>query len=315
MMHGQKDSTRRRFLAASVSGLAGARYLIGAADAAGRDASPAPPKRGLRDSLFVMDCWFWRSKLTPKEQVELLAALGCRGMSWCLINEKLWAQFPEVLRLLDTNKLDLAAVYVPHDIRQTMPDRRLMDLIRSLKGRKTLIWLGLTSTKDRPSSRDGDGHAVKLVRQVADVAAAAGLGVSLYHHAGFWLERVGDAVRVAQLAERDNVGATLNLYHWLKVEGPGSMEPMMKVFVPHLSCVTINGSVSKASRVPVEQAILPLGEGNYDVGVFVKTLVRLGYTGPIGLQGYGISGDVRGKLKRSVRVWRTLADSIQSTGT
>ena len=36
---------------------------------------------------------------------------------------------------------------------------------------------------------------------------------------------------------------------------------------------------------------------------FLKTLDDAGYTGPVGLQAYGIGGDVHDNLKRSIAAW------------
>jgi hypothetical protein len=42
------------------------------------------------------------------------------------------------------------------------------------------------------------------------------------------------------------------------------------------------------------------------VGGFLKTLKGLGYKGPVGLQCYGIGGDARDHLARSMAAWRKL---------
>jgi hypothetical protein len=36
---------------------------------------------------------------------------------------------------------------------------------------------------------------------------------------------------------------------------------------------------------------------------FLKTLGEAGYTGPVGLQAYGIGGDAHDNLKRSIEAW------------
>jgi len=57
-----------------------------------------------------------------------------------------------------------------------------------------------------------------------------------------------------------------------------------------------------------------LDRGSFDVRQLLKALNELGYTGPIGLQGYGIGGDVYENLKRSMEAWRRFsADSKPST--
>jgi hypothetical protein len=47
-----------------------------------------------------------------------------------------------------------------------------------------------------------------------------------------------------------------------------------------------------------------------DVGKFLRTLTELGYKGPIGLQCYGIGGDTREHLARSMEVWKKLSKNL-----
>ncbi len=46
------------------------------------------------------------------------------------------------------------------------------------------------------------------------------------------------------------------------------------------------------------------------IKLFLKALKNSGYTGPIGLQGYGIGGDAYDNLKRSMSAWRKLSEKL-----
>ena len=118
------------------------------------------------------------------------------------------------------------------------------------------------------------------------------------------MERVEDAVRVARKVERENVGATFNLCHWLKVDGK-DLQARLEQALPHLSVVTVNGA--DADGAGWDRLIQTLDKGSYDVGGVLTILEGLGYTGPIGLQGYGIGGDVHDNLRRSMDAWRKLS--------
>jgi hypothetical protein len=48
-----------------------------------------------------------------------------------------------------------------------------------------------------------------------------------------------------------------------------------------------------------------------DVAAFLKTLKTLGYKGPIGLQCFGIGGDTREHLARSMDAWRKLSGNLK----
>src|SRR5436305_14912723 len=80
-------------------------------------------------------------------------------------------------------------------------DAALPEAIRQLKGHGTVIWLTVQGT-----SPDGDARAVRMVREVADMAAESGLRLVLYPHLGLYVGRVEDALRIRKLADRSNVG-------------------------------------------------------------------------------------------------------------
>jgi hypothetical protein len=53
--------------------------------------------------------------------------------------------------------------------------------------------------------------------------------------------------------------------------------------------------------------IQPLDRGTYDVSQVLRLLRGMNYTGPIGLQHYGIGGDVRENLEHSMVGWKRLS--------
>ena len=53
-----------------------------------------------------------------------------------------------------------------------------------------------------------------------------------------------------------------------------------------------------------------LDSGTFDVGNFLSKLAELGWHGPIGLQHYGIGGDARGNLQRSMTAWREMSRKV-----
>jgi len=177
----------------------------------------------------------------------------------------------------------------------------LLDAIKTLEGRNTLLWLFGQSNKHGTSSLDGDPRAVEILRELADVAARHEVRIALYPHHTFWLERTADAVRVADKVDRANVGVTFNLCHWLRVSDETECGPLIKAAMPRLFVVNINGADSDGQDW--KSLIQTLDRGTFDMKGFLTTLNEAGYTGPIGFQGYGIGGDARENLKRSMDAW------------
>ena len=74
-----------------------------------------------------------------------------------------------------------------------------------------------------------------------------------------------------------------------------------KIFI-----VTINGA-KLGSKSWTDGLIMPLDQGDFDNRQLLATLREIGYRGPIGVMCYGIPGDARQYLERSMNVWRTWA--------
>lgn len=58
--------------------------------------------------------------------------------------------------------------------------------------------------------------------------------------------------------------------------------------------------------------IQPLDSGSFDLERLLKALRAIDYSGPIGLQHFGIGGDARGNLQRSMKAWRKLQASMEN---
>jgi sugar phosphate isomerase/epimerase len=238
---------------------------------------------------------------TAQEQAAMVKALGYTGIG-CTAGKGL----AEMQQELDKNGLRLFTVYLGVNIDPGQPKYgpELKEAIDVLKGRNAILWLFVRSKTHKPSSPAGDERAVEILREVADMAAEADLRVALYPHYRFWCERVEDAVRIAKKVDRRNVGVTLNLCHWLRVDDEKNLKSLLQSAMPHLFVVTINGADSGGKDW--KQLIQTLDRGTFDIRGFLKTLRDSGYTGPIGFQGYGIGGDAHENLKRTMNAWREL---------
>jgi sugar phosphate isomerase/epimerase len=259
----------------------------------------------LDNPFFAMDTGT-ANGFTPAK-IAMLADVGYRGVDFSALGffGRSVDQLPEVLAATDDHGLELYGVYFAVDIDggTCPPDvRRAIELLRG-RG-ETVIWAALRSEGHEPGSAAGDTAAVATVRSMADLAAAAGLRVALYPHTADYAERVADNVRLAKKVGRENVGVTWNLCHWLKVEGGRDFEKTAALAMPYLMRVTVNGADTPEGDLGWDRLIQPLDAGSFDVFGFVRRLRERGYQGPVGLQGYGIGGDHREILTRSLTAWR-----------
>ncbi len=198
------------------------------------------------------------------------------------------------------------------DPTQPAPNEQLRAWLFAMRGKDTVLWLAINKVTRpdgklfAPSAVAADDTVLGQIRTIADVAKANGIRIALYPHTAFWLARVDDALRVAEKLNRPDIGVTFNLCHWLKVEGTErDPAPVLRAALPRLMFVTISGADTGDTRaMGWDRLIQPLDSGTYDLGTFLRTLRNLGYTGPIGFQGYNIKGEPREILARSIAAWR-----------
>jgi sugar phosphate isomerase/epimerase len=185
---------------------------------------------------------------------------------------------------------------------------RFQAVCEAITGRGVQFCLLLNGMK--PSDPTVDPHAVAILRTMSDQAKDSGAQLLLYPHQGSWVERLEDSVRVADKVDRPNVGVMFNLCHWLRVDESRDYRPLLKQAMPRLWAISINGADEFDDKPGWERYIQPLDRGNFDVGKLLGTLKELGYRGPIGLQCYGIGGDAREHLARSMTAWRQLRKAM-----
>jgi sugar phosphate isomerase/epimerase len=262
-----------------------------------------------RNPFFAMDTALRDGQArTPAEQATLIKELGFDGFgtSGHPSDAFLAAFEKEGLRVFNT--------YLTLDFDSAKPalDPKLRLLLPRLKQHHTDLWVAIhTVTRDgaklKPSSVEGDTVVVGPLRELAELARAEGVRIALYPHVTSWLERAGDALRVAQAVDRPNVGATFNLCHWLKVEGDQDPRPVLRGGLARWFYVSINGADKGDTKaMNWDRLIQPLGAGSYDVAGLVRDLRGMGYQGPVGFQGYGIPGDSKEILGRTAGSWRAM---------
>ena len=255
--------------------------------------------------FFAMDTGTKDAKhQTPESQAKMLKELGYPGVGWHT------QDVPEMFAALDAQGLKMYNVYIGVEVdgpTQAVPDP-ILKLIDQLKGHDTAIWLYVKNKRyKKPSDEAGDDDAVALLRKIADRAQQAKLKVALYPHTWCWMERVQDAVRLTKKVDRPNLGVTFNLCHCLKVGDEKKIPQLLELAGPYLFFVTINGADHKGNW---DKLIQPLDQGEFDVVPVLKKLKQLGYTGPIGLQHYGVGGDAHENLERSLKAWLKMSSQV-----
>ncbi len=257
--------------------------------------------------LFAMDNGVGRGQWSPERQASTLAELGFDGISY---NYTRAEDIPEWRAQLEARGLALTGVYLPARLegdRLLPPD--LPQVVENLRGSGAVIWLTLPAP-----ARPGDHEAVALtrIREVADIAAKAGVRVVLYPHRGFYLATAEHALSLAMKAQRSNVGLTVNLSHELAAGNGRRLPDIIRTVAPLLERVSLNGA-SDVSNGGWGDYIKLLGAGSYDVAALLRVLREVNYAGPVGVQFYNLAGDPKDNLAATIAAWKALLADVATT--
>lgn len=288
----------RRPLALLAALLAGGWLAVGRLAAAEAAPNPYP---------FFPFCIDWHDakKRSFAEQATMLKELGYDGVGHIWLDN-----LADRIKTLDDAGLRLFQITITVEVGPGKPayDARLKDILPLIKGRHVQFDLLVNGMK--PSDPSVDPHAVEILREMSDLVKDSGAQLLLYPHVGSWIERIEDSCRVAEKVDRPNVGVMFNLCHWLRVDPSRDYKPLLKRAMPRLWAISLNGADERDDKPGWEHYIQPLGDGSFDMATFLKTLKELGYRGPIGLQCYGIGGDTREHLAKSMVAWRRLRANL-----
>ena len=245
-------------------------------------------------------------KRTLPQQAAMLKELGYAGCG------HLWLGGVETRAgTLSNAGLRLFQVYVRVDLAKPQPvdEKRIAEILPALKPHRTQLALLITGGK--PSDRKLDDKAVAAIERIADMAKPHGVTLVLYPHTGDWLETSADAVRIAKKVNRPGeVGTMFNLCHWMKADANRDLRAVLREAQPWLMAVSLSGSdTPERVRAGKGNWIQPLGQGTYDIKGFLDILRDISFSGPVGLQCWGIRGDARAHLERSMGTWKRVTAS------
>lgn len=251
--------------------------------------------------FFAFDNGVGRGKWMPQEQARTLKELGYDGIGYTGTKNLL-----ERFKACDSQGLRVFSLYLPcHPGNEVPFSPQLAEAVKQLEGTGTMLWLTV-------QGRSSDMEAVRVIREISDIAGRHGIKVALYPHHGFYVATARDAVRLVKQVGRPNVGVSINLCHELRAGNVDRLGEIIEEAAPHLFLVSINGADREGGW---DKLIRTLDQGEFDVPGFLRKLAAVGYTGPVGLQCYNLKGDQRENLEISMKAWRNhLSSDDRSRG-
>ena len=233
-------------------------------------------------------------------QAVLVAELGFDGIEWQLDH------LDELRHASEAVGTDVFAAYGVLELSEEgATAARLAPLLTAmdaLAGGPGQLWLALRH--DRRSVRDaaGDAAAGSALTKLLEHATATNTTIALYPHHGCWLETTADALRLCTRLAHPRLGLCFNLCHFLRTGEERDPTAELARCKQQLFAVTLNGA--DLDGTDWSTLIRPLGDGDFDLRRFLASLDAVGFTGPVGLQAFGITQPAREHLHRSMAAWR-----------
>jgi sugar phosphate isomerase/epimerase/SAM-dependent methyltransferase len=176
----------------------------------------------------------------------------------------------------------------------------LREALAQLAGGPGQLWLALRHEAAPPRATTADPVALAALRSLLPDARAHGVAIALYPHHDFWLETLDEALRLADAIDDPRLGVCFNLCHHLRSGGDAATG--LRRAAPRLLAVTLHGATSGGRDWST--LIRPLDEGDHDLPGLLSTLAAIGFRGPVGLQGFGLTAAPSVHLPRSMAAWR-----------
>jgi sugar phosphate isomerase/epimerase len=271
--------------------------------ASAEEAKPA----GLPNPFYAMDTAFMGRGLPTADAFPLVAKLGYAGFAWheCAPNVAKGVAAEAEKAGLKMHAIYCSANVTPQGVLAV--GAKLPDLMATLKGSGTIIWLHIGGKGPAFDSLKGDEPLVKTLRGLSDTAAENGLRIAIYPHVGEWTAKFADATALAKVVKHPQFGVTFNLCHALAMGEEKAIPKLLDDAKEVLFTVSICGADSGVGKPDWGKLIQTLDKGDFDQVALLKKLKELGFTGPIGFQGYAIKGTPSDILTPTIAAWRKLS--------
>lgn len=263
-------------------------------------------------AVYAMDTFFYTSlgSYNLYARCQMLNELGYDGTYLTVWNADAEADIHNLAEASSQHKLTVHGVYFMLNIADEHSVQRTLALIEQVPLPTTIE---LAVYVDSPNRHQRDAHydhlLVRYLPHILAIAERHNHHIALYPHINFWLETMDDAIRICSQYAHPRLGIAFPAFHWYAT-GNRALQQTLATVAPWLKSANICGTRILPQGGDLPASIELIDSGELDVFAVLCHLKAVGYTGAIGLQGYGIGGDVYHNLRKSIHSYRDLAHRV-----
>lgn len=244
----------------------------------------------------------------PAEQIHSLDGIGFDGIAMPLNAPKDLVKLQAYQAARPDLKLFAGLIHLQADMPDAIPRAHLRKVAAKLAQMDAKMWLIIGGTKG------ADANIQAVINEVADIAAAEKVGVSLYPHDNTAVETAEEMLVYLKKANRPNLTVSVHLCHEMRGGNTDRLEAVVAAVGPLMDMVTISGSDRKVNDNSKDwsDAIKPFGEGDYDPKIFLRILKKANFQGPIILHTFGLMAKPDSHYKTSFDLYQKMRAEVDS---
>ncbi len=263
-------------------------------------------------AVYAMDTFFYSSlgSYNLYARCQMLNELGFDGTYLTVWNADAEADIRNLADASSHHKLTVHGVYFMLNIADAQSVQRTLALIAQVPLPTTIELAVYVESPNRHQRDERHDHLLlHYLPHILAIAEQHNHHIALYPHINFWLETIDDAVRICSQYAHPRLGIAFTTFHWYAT-GNRALQQTLSSAAPWLKSANICGTRMLPAGADLPASIELIDSGELDVFVVLCQLKAVGYTGAIGLQGYGIGGDVYHNLHKSIRSYRDLSHRV-----
>lgn len=244
----------------------------------------------------------------PASQIHSLDGIGYDGITMPLNNRADLVRLQAYQDAKPGLKVFAGLIHLQVDKPDAVPRAHLREVAATLAAMNAKMWLIIGGSK---TSSD---RILALIHEVADIAAEAKVGVSLYPHDHTAVETAEEMLVYLKKANKPNLTISLHQCHEMRAGNTDRLDEVIAAVGSHMDIVTICGSDKQVNDNSTDwsDAIKPLGEGDYDPKNLLRLLKRHQFKGPIILHTFGLMDKPASHYQSSFDLYQKMRSEVEA---